>query len=152
MHPYELIIFDWDGTLMDSTELIAASLQAACADLGLAVPSDVDARYVIGLNLADTLDHVAPGLDAERQQRLVERYRHHFLAREEAPLFEGIPELIAELHDKGQRLAVATGKARKGLDRALASTGLGRFFERSEERRVGKECRIRCRSRWSPYH
>jgi phosphoglycolate phosphatase len=129
MHPYELIIFDWDGTLMDSTELIAASLQAACADLGLAVPSDGDARFVIGLNLADTLDHVAPGLDAARQQRLVERYRHHFLAREEAPLFEGIPELIAELHQRGQRLAVATGKARHGLDRALASTGLGRFFE-----------------------
>jgi len=126
---YELIIFDWDGTLMDSTALIAASLQSACRDVGAAVPSDTDARYVIGLNLADTLKHVAPGLDPERQSRLIERYRHHFTAGRQSPLFEGIPELLAELRGNGKRLAVATGKARRGLQLALEATGLGPMFE-----------------------
>jgi phosphoglycolate phosphatase len=129
MPGYELIVFDWDGTLMDSTALIAASLQSACRDVGAPVPSDRDARFVIGLNLADTLAHVAPGLDPARQERLIERYRHHFLASDESPLFEGIPELLRELRGQGRRLAVATGKARRGLDRALAATGLGEFFE-----------------------
>jgi len=129
MHPYELIIFDWDGTLMDSTALIAASLQSACADVGIPVPSERDARFVIGLNLADTLGHVAPGLDAARREKLVERYRYHFLAREESPLFEGVPELLRELNARGHRLAVATGKARRGLQRALEQTGLGPLFE-----------------------
>jgi len=126
---YELIVFDWDGTLMDSTALIAGSLQSACRDIGVAVPSDEDARYVIGLSLVDTLAHVAPGLDAERAQKLAERYRFHFLAKDESPLFEGIPELLAELRGNGKRLAVATGKARRGLQRALDMTGLGPMFE-----------------------
>jgi phosphoglycolate phosphatase len=132
MAAYELIVFDWDGTLMDSTALIASSLQAACRDVGAPVPSDLDARFVIGLSLADTLKHVAPGLASERQGQLVERYRHHFLAAQESPLFEGIPELLAELRSQGRRLAVATGKARRGLDRALASTGLGPLFEATQ--------------------
>ncbi|HEX7466399.1 MAG TPA: HAD hydrolase-like protein, partial [Usitatibacter sp.] len=86
---YELVIFDWDGTLMDSTGVIAASLQDACRDIGIAVPADRDARYVIGLGLADSFDHVAPSLDEEGRRRLSERYRHHFLAREgEMPLYE----------------------------------------------------------------
>ena len=77
---YELVIFDWDGTLMDSTRLIAASLQKACADVAIPVPSERDALFVIGLNMQDSFRHVAPGLDSEGQQRLAERYRHHFLA------------------------------------------------------------------------
>ena len=132
MAGYELIVFDWDGTLMDSTALIAASLQGACRDVGIAVPSDRDARFVIGLNLDDTLKHVAPGLDAERQRRLIERYRFHFLAAKESPLFEGIPELLQALRDQGKRLAVATGKARRGLERALESTGLAHQFEATQ--------------------
>jgi len=127
---YELVIFDWDGTLMDSTKVIASSLQSACADVGIAVPSERDALYVIGLNLADTFDHVAPGLDEEGRRRLSERYRHHFLAREhEMPLYDGVVEMLSDLHGKGVRLAVATGKARRGLDRVLDATGLGRWFE-----------------------
>jgi len=66
---YELIVFDWDGTLMDSTGVIAASLQAACRDVGIAVPPERDARFVIGLGLADTFNHVAPGLDEEGKRR-----------------------------------------------------------------------------------
>jgi phosphoglycolate phosphatase len=129
MRDYDLIVFDWDGTLMDSTALIAASLQNACRDVGAAVPSERDARFVIGLNLADTLRHVAPGIDPDTQQRLIDRYRFHFLAAKESPLFDGIPELLGELRDRGKRLAVATGKARRGLERALAATGLAPYFE-----------------------
>jgi len=127
---YELVVFDWDGTLMDSTRVIAASLQDACRDVGIAVPSEQDARYVIGLNLADTFDHVAPGLDEAGRVRLAERYRHHFLAREsEMPLYAGVREMLDDLLARGRRLAVATGKARRGLDRALETTGLRDRFE-----------------------
>jgi len=127
---YELVIFDWDGTLMDSTRVIASSLQSACVDVGVPVPSERDARYVIGLNLVDSFDHVAPDLDEAGRKRLSERYRHHFLAREnEMPLYAGVVEMLSDLHAKGVRLAVATGKARRGLDRVLDATGLRRWFE-----------------------
>ena len=127
---YELVIFDWDGTLMDSTRMIARSLQAACRDIGIPEPSQSDALFVIGLNLADTFARVAPQLDAGGQAALAERYRHHFLAGEhEAPLYEGVPQMLADLHGRGRRLAVATGKARRGLDRVLHQTGLARWFE-----------------------
>jgi phosphoglycolate phosphatase len=130
MSGYDLVVFDWDGTLMDSTRVIATSLQAACRDVGTPVPSDSEALFVIGLNMADTFERVAPGLDARAQRLLAERYRHHFLAREhESPLYEGVHEMLAELHGRGRRLAVATGKARRGLDRALDATGLRRWFE-----------------------
>ena len=130
MPSYDLIVFDWDGTLMDSTALIASSLQCACRDIELEAPSDEAARFVIGLGLADTLKHVAPGIDAERQARLIERYRWHFLDREaEAPLYEGVADLIRDLAGRGRRLAVATGKARRGLERALEKTGLKPYFE-----------------------
>lgn len=127
---YELVVFDWDGTLMDSTRMIARSLQQACRDVGVPAPSEADALFVIGLNLADTFARVAPGLDADGQRALAERYRHHFLANEaEAILYDGVPEMLADLHGAGRRLAVATGKARRGLDRVLQQTGLGRWFE-----------------------
>jgi phosphoglycolate phosphatase len=127
---YDLIVFDWDGTLMDSTRVISGSLQAACRDVGIAVPSDSDALFVIGLGLVDTFNRVAPGLDEDGRRRLSERYRHHFLAREhESPLYDGVPELLADLHGRGRRLAVATGKARRGLERALDATGLRPWFE-----------------------
>jgi phosphoglycolate phosphatase len=127
---YDLVIFDWDGTLMDSTRVIATSLQSACADVGIAVPAESDARFVIGLGLVDTFNHVAPGLDEEGRRRLSDRYRHHFLAREhEAPLYEGVREMLSELHGKGKRLAVATGKARRGLERVLDASGLRPWFE-----------------------
>lgn len=129
MRTYDLIVFDWDGTLMDSTALIAASLQSACRDVGTAVPSDHDARYVIGLNLADILRHVAPSIAPETQQKLVERYRYHFLAARGSPLFEGVPELLGDLRGRGKRLAVATGKSRRGLEQALSATGLAPYFE-----------------------
>ena len=127
---YDLVVFDWDGTLMDSTRVIAQSLRSACGDIGIAIPSEEDALYVIGLGLADSFAHVAPTLDPEGQRRLSERYRHHFLAGEsQMPLYEGVREMLADLDARGLRLAVATGKARRGLDRALDLTGLREIFE-----------------------
>jgi phosphoglycolate phosphatase len=115
---------------MDSTRVIAASLRSACEDIGIAIPSERDAKFVIGLGLADSFNHVAPTLDEDGRRRLAERYRHHFLAREaQMPLYEGVREMLAELHGRGRRLAVATGKARRGLERALDQTGLRPWFE-----------------------
>jgi phosphoglycolate phosphatase len=130
MSRYDLVIFDWDGTLMDSTAVIAASLQEACRDIGCPVPTREEALFVIGLNMADTFRRVVPTLDERGRVELANRYRHHFLAREhEAPLFCGVREMLADLHGRGRRLAVATGKARRGLERALEATGLGPWFE-----------------------
>lgn len=130
MSRYDLVIFDWDGTIMDSTGLIAACIQQSCREMGLAVPAEREAKWVIGLGYRESVAHVAPGLDGERSVELAQAYRRHFLAREhEAPLYAGIPELLAMLLSRGRRLAVATGKARPGLDRALAASGLAHLFE-----------------------
>jgi phosphoglycolate phosphatase len=126
---FDLIVFDWDGTLVDSTNLIGEVLQHACRDLGLTVPSDVDARYVIGLGLADAMKLVAPELPPDRYRELGARYREHYLAREaEIPLFAGAREMLADLDGAGYLLAVATGKTRAGLDRSLARIGLQGVF------------------------
>lgn len=126
---FDLLVFDWDGTLADSTAIIAHALQTACRDLGCTVPDDVAARYVIGLGLVDTLRYLAPDLDAREYPRLSARYREHYLAHEaRIPLFEGVPELLTELRNGGYRLAIATGKSRVGLDRALAFHRLTNAF------------------------
>ncbi|HZQ61565.1 MAG TPA: HAD-IA family hydrolase [Casimicrobiaceae bacterium] len=126
---YRLIVFDWDGTLADSTVIIASSIQRACGDLGLPVPDDRAARHVIGLGLADALRYVAPTLPEERYPELSLRYRDHYLARDpEIPLFEGAAELLRELRAAGYLLGVATGKSRRGLDRALDQQGLRELF------------------------
>lgn len=126
---FDLIVFDWDGTLVDSTTLIGEALQHACGDLGLPVPDDAAARYVIGLGLADAMKLVAPDLPPDRYPELGARYRDHYLAREPGiPLFDGARELLNELHAAGYLLAVATGKTRAGLARAMAQVGLHGVF------------------------
>lgn len=126
---YNLIVFDWDGTLMDSTEIIAGSIQAACRDLGLTVPSDEAARHVIGMGLAQALQYAVPDAPEALYEPLAERYRHHFLSQDQLiPLYAGAAETVAGLHEAGHVLAVATGKSRRGLDRALQSSGLGPYF------------------------
>jgi phosphoglycolate phosphatase len=127
---YELLIFDWDGTLMDSTGSITRSIQRAAADIGLAVPSDEVAAHVIGLSLQDALHYALPSLDPEDYPALVERYRHHYLAQDaDIVLFDGIAEMLEKLRKRGHLLAVATGKNRPGLDRVLNSTSLTRMFD-----------------------
>jgi phosphoglycolate phosphatase len=129
---YDLVVFDWDGTVMDSTAVIAGSIQAACRDLGLPVPSDEAARHVIGMGLSGALRHAVPDAPDAMVEPLAERYRHHFLARDETiPLFTGARELIAELQGGGYWLAVATGKSRNGLTRALRATGMQPCFHAS---------------------
>lgn len=126
---FELIVFDWDGTLMDSAGAIVASLQGACSDLGLPVPSEEGARYVIGLGLRDAMAHILPGVEPAIYPNIAERYRDHFLRHDpDTTLFAGAAELVASLHESGFLLAVATGKGRRGLERSLAATGLKRYF------------------------
>ena len=128
--PYELLIFDWDGTLMDSAAAIAEAIQAACADLDLPVPPTAQARYVIGLGLTDAMRHILPDLPETEYPRIVERYRLHFLKRDGGTtLFAGAREMIEDLRDCGYMLAIATGKSRRGLDRALEGTGLRGYFD-----------------------
>ena len=127
---FDLIAFDWDGTLFDSTALIVRCIQSACRDLGVAVPSDVDAAYVIGLGLHDALRHVTPDLPPERVDELGRRYRHHYLARQhELVLFNGTLGMLHALKARQHFLAVATGKNRTGLDQALAQSELHGLFD-----------------------
>ncbi len=127
---YDLIVFDWDGTLMDSTAIIAGSIQSACRDLNLTIPDDETARHVIGLGLMQALRHAVPDAPEAMYEPLVARYRHHFLAQDQAiPLFDEARETIAELFEAGYTLAVATGKNRAGLDRALEATGMKGYFQ-----------------------
>lgn len=138
MKRYELIVFDWDGTLMDSAGAIVRAIRAAAQDLELPDPGEARARHVIGLGLADALRHALPELPAEHYPRMIERYRHHYLSRDhELELFAGIEALVGELAEGGHMLAVATGKSRIGLDRALEHSGLGAFFHAS---RCADEC------------
>jgi len=126
---FELIVFDWDGTLMDSAGAIVASLQGACSDLGLPVPSEEGARYVIGLGLEDAMAYILPGVEPSVYPSIAERYRDHFLRHDpDTALFAGAAELVAHLHDSGFLLAVATSKGRRGLERSLTATGLKRYF------------------------
>lgn len=127
---FDLIVFDWDGTLFDSTALIVQCIQAACRDVGVDVPSDADAAYVIGLGLHDALRHAAPGLPAERYPELGNRYRYHYFARQhEVLLFPGTLEMLQALKARNHWLAVATGKGRRGLDEALAHSRLRGLFD-----------------------
>lgn len=127
---YDLIVFDWDGTLSDSTAHISASIQAACRDMKLPVPSREAANYVIGLGLRDALSSLAPTLDPSDYPRLSERYRYHFLRGEpQLVLFDGVRDLLSELREAGYFLAVATGKSRVGLNRALDATRLASLFD-----------------------
>jgi phosphoglycolate phosphatase len=127
---FDLIVFDWDGTLFDSTALIVRCIQAACADCGVAVPSTRDASYVIGLGLVDAMRHAAPGLPRERYMELAERYRHHyFAAQHEVTLFDGTLPMLQALRARQHWLGVATGKSRRGLDEALATVALHGVFD-----------------------
>ncbi|MDT3708396.1 MAG: HAD-IA family hydrolase [Thiobacillus sp.] len=126
---FELLIFDWDGTLMDSAGVIVDSIQRACEDIGLPIPGERASRQIIGLGLMQALQTLLPGLPAADYPRLVERYRHHYLGRDaDIPLFAGVASGIRELAANGFQLAVATGKSRIGLERALDASGLGAWF------------------------
>lgn len=141
---YSLIVFDWDGTLLDSAAAIVRAIQAACRDLELPVPDDARARHVIGLGLADAMRHAVPDLKPERMQAMVDRYRHHYLSSDhELTLFAGVPEMLARLRAAGHALAIATGKSRLGLERALDHSALRPLF-------MGSRCADECHSKPHP--
>ena len=127
---FDLIVFDWDGTLYDSTALIARCIQASCADLALPVPSVQDASYVIGMGLTEALQHAAPGLAPERYPELSARYKHHYMARQHAlSLFDGALPMLHALRARQHSLGIATGKTRRGLDDVLHTVQLKGLFD-----------------------
>lgn len=127
---FDLIAFDWDGTLFDSTALIVRSIQAACREVGTAVPSDEQAAYVIGLGLRDALLHAAPGFPQERYPELGNAYRrHYFQHQHDLVLFDGVLAMLQALKERNHCIAVATGKSRRGLDEALATSQLKGLFD-----------------------
>ncbi len=126
---FPLIIFDWDGTLADSTAVIKRALQRSARDLAYPIPTDAQASFIIGMGLRPALEHAIPTLREEDFLSLTERFRHHFIESEnEIILFAGVPEMLAALKARGHWLAVATGKSRRGLDRAFDTLGLREYF------------------------
>ena len=130
MSPYQLVIFDWDGTLMDSEARIVSCIQAACRDLGLEVPDAERAKNVIGLGLHEACRQILPEAGSDVHLKMSERYRYHFLTADTTPsqMFEGVEAMLQDLDSQGHFLAIATGKGRVGLDAVLKDTGLGSYF------------------------
>ncbi|RPH58489.1 MAG: HAD family hydrolase, partial [Burkholderiales bacterium] len=121
---YRVVVFDWDGTLIDSTAAIVHAIRASAADLGLPVPTREQAAHVIGLGLFEAIRSAVPMIDRAQIPAYVDRYRHHYLRRDaQLEPFEGVPQLLSELADSGAWLAIATGKSRAGLNRALDQMG-----------------------------
>lgn len=138
---FDLIAFDWDGTLFDSTKIIVRCIQAAVRDVGGTVPTDKEAGYVIGLGLMQALAHAAPDVPPEKYPQLGERYRHHYAAHfNDLSLFEGVLPLLDALKARGHLLAVATGKSRRGLDEVLRTVELKGVFDgsRTADETAGK--------------
>ncbi|MBR7783047.1 HAD-IIIA family hydrolase [Undibacterium luofuense] len=127
---FDLLVFDWDGTLMDSTPTIVKCIQSAAKDLGLPVPADSAAAFVIGLSLPAAMQAVLPDVDSRMHAKMVERYRFHYLTRDhELTLFTGVRDMLDDLSQQGYFLAVATGKSRVGLSRALHTANLTSVFD-----------------------
>ena len=138
---FDLIAFDWDGTLFDSTAIITRCIQLAVADVGGQVPTREQASYVIGMALIPALAHAAPDVPREKHALLGERYRHHYFAHQhDISLFEGVLPMLAELKARHHWLTVATGKSRVGLDEALHAVELRQVFDgsRTADETAGK--------------
>ncbi len=129
-HRFDLVVFDWDGTLSDSTGLIAECIQLAARDLGFREPTMVQAKSIIGLGLHQSTEMLFPELDEADRMRFAERFREHYVPRDhEATLYAGVRELLPQLQRQNRFLAVATGKPRLGLERAFQRTGLKPYFD-----------------------
>ncbi|GAB4443647.1 MAG: HAD-IA family hydrolase [Rhodocyclaceae bacterium] len=140
----DLVVFDWDGTLLDSTAAIVRSIRSACEDLGFDPPGEAAARHVIGLGLEDALASAMPELDPRDYGRLAESYRRHYLAQDrELELYPGAARLVERLRERGYALGIATGKSRLGLRRALAVANLESHF-------VATRCADECRPKPHP--
>lgn len=127
---YELIVFDWDGTLIDSEARIVTCMQCAARDTGVPEPTREAARDIIGLGMKEAVERLFPALERRELENLIDAYRVHWLGDQiaEAQMFSGARELLEALRDAGHLLAVATGKSRRGLDKALDESGLAPLF------------------------
>ncbi|QFU22473.1 HAD-IA family hydrolase [Shewanella eurypsychrophilus] len=145
MKQYELVIFDWDGTLMDSVGKIVACMQQTALTLDMAIPTEQAVRDIIGLSMGEALSTLYPDGCAELQAEMKEVYSQQYLALNQtpSPLFDGVEDLLTTLNGLGYKLAVATGKARVGLDRVLTATELGGYF-------VASRCADEAASKPSP--
>ncbi len=128
---FELLIFDWDGTLCDSVDGIVSCIQQSAGNQQLEIPSVRRSRDVIGLSLDHAMMQLFPELTGKHIDTLVNEYRTLYLSEERAidPLFDGVPKLLSELHLAGYKLAIATGKSRKGLEHALKTTNASDYFD-----------------------
>ena len=138
---FDLIAFDWDGTLFDSTAIITRCIQRAVVDVGGQEPSKEAASYVIGLGLMQALAHAAPDVPVEKYPELGQRYRHHYMVHQnDIVLFDGVLPMLVELKLRHHWLAVATGKSRKGLNEALHDLDLKGMFDgsRTADETAGK--------------
>lgn len=124
----ELIIFDWDGTLIDSQANIVQCFQYVIEELGLPERGHDDISNIIGLGMREALKELFPENDNDDYDQMVDRYRYHFFASEPSQPFHGVEEVLATLAKSGYLLAVATGKGRRGLEKALNHTGYGQYF------------------------
>ena len=123
-----LIVFDWDGTLMDSEAQIVSCLRAAVRDLSLEPMDDETLRNVIGLGLREAVDALVPGREENFYQAFIAHYRNHWFNSGESRLFEGVREMLDAFRRQHLLLGVATGKSRRGLNRVLGETGLASCF------------------------
>jgi len=130
---YKLLIFDWDGTIIDSAARIIACMQLAAKDCEHAIPTDDAVKNIIGLGLPEAIRALIPNIDDQGIEAMRQNYSRYFLTQDTvpSPLFPGAQHSLERMHEKGMRMAVATGKSRKGLDRVFAETGLGHLFETS---------------------
>ncbi|WP_110456147.1 HAD-IA family hydrolase [Shewanella algidipiscicola] len=130
MKRYELVIFDWDGTLMDSVGKIVACMQQTAKELNLLVPTETAVRDIIGLSMDEALNVLYPSASHQTRQNMINVYREQYLQLNQtpSPVFDGAEELLLSLKASGHQLAVATGKARAGLNRVLHETGFTQHF------------------------
>lgn len=138
---FDLIAFDWDGTLFDSTAIITRCIQNAVCDVGGARPSDTDAAYVIGMGLMQALAHAAPDVPQAKYPELGDRYRHHYTEhQDDISLFDGVLGMLADLKSRQFCLTVATGKSRHGLNETLQAVELKGMFNgsRTADETAGK--------------
>ena len=129
-HKYSLLVFDWDGTLMDSQAQIINCMQSAINDLGEEPRSDKQIKNIIGLGLEEAIVSLYPMMEGKRVVEMAQTYRDYYLFKDNtpSPLFPGVVDMLVGLREQGYDLAVATGKSRRGLDKGLQETSLHELF------------------------
>ncbi len=128
---FDLIIFDWDGTLVDSIDWIVQCLKKAAKSQGYNILDEQAVKNIIGLSIHKATEKLFPGIDAIIQEQLISCYSHEFFSKQATvdDLFAGVSEMLTQLKQTGYQLAVATGKSQMGLNKAIHGTGVGAFFK-----------------------